>query len=119
MPSVLSEFGYSLEVRRWWRALSRTQRSELVRSRVRDEARDRAIETGRALSREIQRSSRREPRVRDEDPRHWSERDYYEYRLDRAPPLRHSWRFDVRLRLCWHSAPNLLAVVPDAWDGID
>ncbi len=120
MPLVLSGSERSPEAFAWWQALPRAQRFELLRSRLRDTARDRAIDAGRALARERLRSSSREHRASREDPRRWGERDYYEYWVDRVPPLRCSWRFEARfLFLRSHAAPNLLAVVPDAWDGID
>ncbi|BAV98912.1 hypothetical protein [Lysobacter enzymogenes] len=120
MPLVLSGSECSSEAIVWWQGLSRARRFELLRSRLRDTARDRAIDAGRALSRELLRSSSRGHRESREDPRRSSERDYYEYWVDRAPPLRCSRWFEARfLFIHSHAAPNLLAVVPDAWDGID
>lgn len=120
MPSVLSGAECPQEAVVWWQGLSRAQRFELLRSRLRDTARDRAIDAGRARARDLLRLSRREHRQDREDPRRWGERDYYEYWVDRVPPLRCSWRFQAGfLFVHSHAAPNLLAVVPDAWDGID
>lgn len=107
MPSVVFESERSQEVGRWWQALPRGQRLALLRSRLRDGARDRAIDLGREWTFEVLRSLRRE-RVYREDPRKWGERDYCEYwtqRVIRPQPWRLS-RFGSR-------APNLLENIPE------
>lgn len=115
----LSEYERSPDASAWWRDLPRARRLELLRSLLRDAARDRAIDAGRALSRELLRTSQREHRGQREDPRRWDERDYYEHWVERVPTLRCFWRFETHLFIRRQSAPNLLAVVADAWDGID
>ncbi|MFK3650593.1 hypothetical protein ACI2IY_19460 [Lysobacter enzymogenes] len=109
MPSVVFESERSQEVGRWWQALPRGQRLALLRSRLRDGARDRATGLGREWTFEVLRSLRRE-RVYREDPRKWGERDYCEYWTERvSSPHRFS-----RVRSYWrHSAPNLIENIPE------
>lgn len=110
MPSVVFESECSLEVRRWWRELPRAQRSELLRSRLRDDARDRATDLGRAWSRERLREIGSGRRSYREDPRRWGDRDRYEYLVDRVPWLRRPSRYEFgRMQ----SAPNLLENIPE------
>lgn len=109
MPSVVFESERSQEVFSWWQALPRGQRLALLRSRLRDGARDRAIDLGREWTFEFLRSLRRE-RLYREDPRKWGERDYYEYWIQRVSPPRGFSRFDFR---CMSCAPNLLENIPE------
>lgn len=114
MPSVVFESERSQEVLGWWQGLPRGQRLALLRSRLRDGARDRATDLGRRWTLEVLRSLRRE-RVYREDPRRWGERDYYEYWVQRVSQPRQFSRFDSRWTRCAPNllAPNLLENIPE------
>ena len=110
MQLVLSGSECSQQVCEWWRALPAGQRLALLRSRLRDHARDRAIELGRSYTRERLRSLRPARSRCREDPRPWGERDYCEYWSDRAPRIRRMSLYEIYRP---GQAPNLLENIPE------
>ncbi|MBN7138282.1 hypothetical protein A7A76_04145 [Lysobacter enzymogenes] len=118
MPLVLFESVRSQEVCEWWRSLPAGQRLMLLRSRLRDDARHRAIapsrhraiELGRSYTRQRLRSLRPARSRCREDPRHWGERDYCEYWSDRVPGIRKMSLYEIYRP---GQAPNLLENIPE------
>lgn len=115
VPPLLPDCEPTQTVRDWWHALPRAQRLALLRSRLRDDARDPMTELGRRCARHLLRQQQRPaPRAAREDPRRWGERDRYEYWVDRC---RQDYLYTARgFRT---GAPNLLTTIEGAWDNID